>query len=95
MWMAALCLSKQQVGGGDGWDRALYRLQTPALIPPPHRCPPPPPARPSSAHPGSSRHWSSVEWNKNARFQVLQGRWTGLVPELKVSTPFVKPEASL
>ena len=81
-----------------GWRRRWLGqspLQTPALIPPPHRCPPPPPARPSSAHPGSSRHWASVEWNKNARFQVLQGRGTGLVPEPNVSPPFAKPKASL
>lgn len=43
MWMAALCLSKQQVGGGDGWDRAVYRLQL-SFLPhtATHPTPPPP-----------------------------------------------------
>ena len=84
MWTAALCLLKQQVGGGDGWDRAVYRLQLSFL---PRTAPP----HPSSAHPGSARQWGSVECNKNTRFQVLQGRGKDRAgPRAKVSPPSAK-----
>ena len=83
MWTAALCLLKQQVGGVDGWDRAVYRLQL-SFLP---RTAPPTPVLHTLGPLGSGGVWNATRI-QGFRYFRAEGR-TGLVPEQKFLHPLL------